>query len=135
LAAGTPGDHIYAPFIFVLFVTKPTKPEPQMKRPLAHAVSLVVSAIAVALIAAQPERPEPSSGFLSPLHKGQAIALKDLGTAYEITVFANGPAPLGFEVVDFGRDFVVLRDVTGIREERIPAFAIKSITTLTIGVK
>jgi hypothetical protein len=92
-----------------------------------------VSALALTLLAAQPEAKEPPSGFLGYLQKGQAVGLKDLGSAFEITVFPNGPAPLGYEVVEVGRDFVVLQDITKIQEVRIPVYSVKSITTLKVG--
>ena len=104
-----------------------------MKRYFFVASLAIVSALALTLIAAQPENKEPPSGFFGYLKKGQAVGLKDLGPAYEITVFSNGQAPLGYEVVEVGRDFLVLQDITGIQEVRIPIYAVKSITTLKVG--
>ena len=104
-----------------------------MKRPSFVVFLATVSMLALTLIAAQPENKEPPSAFLGYLKKGQAVGLKDLGTAYEITVFQNGQAPLGYEVVEVGRDYVVLRDITEIQEVRIPIYAVKSITTLKVG--
>ena len=104
-----------------------------MKRPSFVASLAIVSALALTLIAAQPEAKEPPSGFLGCLQKGEAVGLKDLGPAYEITVFSNGQAPLGYEVVEVGREFVVLKDITEIQEVRIPIYSVKSITTLKVG--
>jgi hypothetical protein len=107
-----------------------------MKRMSVSVVlAAVISLTALSLIAAQPDQRESPSGFLSSLHNGQAIALKDLGTSFEITVFPNGPDPLGFEVMEVGRDFVAVWDVTGIRVIRIPVYSIKSITVLKVGRK
>ena len=64
------------------------------------------------------------------LRKGQDIGLKDVGTAFEITILADQPGPLGFTIVEVEHDFVVVADIAGVQQIRIPAYAIKAITTV-----
>jgi hypothetical protein len=107
-----------------------------MKRPSIYAASVaIVSIIALSLFAAQPDQKEPPTGVFAGLHKGEPIALKELVSCFEITVFPDGPETLGFEVVEVGHDFVAVRDASGIREVRIPVYAIKSITVMRVGGK
>jgi hypothetical protein len=63
---------------------------------------------------------------------GQAVNVKDAGGRYEIGVFANGPEPLGYKVVDVGPDFVVVQDISQVNELRIPIYSIKVVSVLKI---
>jgi hypothetical protein len=107
-----------------------------MKRPSASVLSIVaVSLISLALVAAQPDGDPPKTGIFANLRKGQEIGLKDVGTSFEVTILADQPGPLGFTILEVGQDFLVLRDIAGIQEVRIPIYAIKSITTISTAKK
>ena len=69
-------------------------------------------------------------GLFSGLKAGRSVGLKDVGAAYEITVM--GDEPLGHEVVEVGTDYLVLRDVAGWTETRIPVSSIKSVTRVVL---
>ena len=89
----------------------------------------VISALSVA---ATPQRQESQRCMLSDFKVGQALLLKDLGTSYEITILLGQESPLGHTVVEVECDFVTLRDITGLRETRIPIYSLKSIVTLKV---
>ena len=91
------------------------------------AVALVVF-LAMAVAADRPV--QSKSRFLHGLSKGQSVLLKDLGTNYEINVMPDDGAKLGQEVVEIGDDYVVIRDITGYRETRVPVHSIKSIVKM-----
>ena len=45
----------------------------------------------------------------------------------------NGPEVLAHKVVEVGSDFVVIEDIAGIQQLRIPVYSIKSIGITKIG--
>jgi len=92
---------------------------------------LVIGAIRV--FAQAPAR--HPDGLLTVLKAGQAIALKEVGDKYEISFFQKGDLPLGHKIIEVGGDFVVVEDMAGTREMRIPVFSIKAIILLKIGGK
>jgi hypothetical protein len=104
-----------------------------MKHLSASVLSIVaVSLISLVLVAAQPDADPPKTGLFANLRKGQEIGLKDVGTSFEVTILADQPGPLGFTILEVGHDFLVLRDISGIQEVRIPLYAIKAITTISM---
>jgi hypothetical protein len=104
-----------------------------MKHPSASVLSIVaVSLLALSFVAAQPEADTPKTGLFATLRKGQEIGLKDVGTSFEVTILADQPGPLGFTILEVGQDFLVLRDISGVQEVRIPIYAIKAITTISM---
>jgi len=66
--------------------------------------------------------------FLSALEKGQVIALKEVAGRYEIRVLKD--LVVGHTVVVVGLDYVVIEDVGGIAETRIPVYSIKAIVRM-----
>lgn len=66
-------------------------------------------------------------GVFATLKVGQAVTLKDVGHAYEISTFDND-MPLGYTVVEVGDDFIVVRDIAKVTETRIPVYAVKSVS-------
>lgn len=69
-------------------------------------------------------------GFLSVLKEGQAVVLKEAAGRYEITLMEGG-----HKVIEVGPDYVVVEDIAGVTETRIPAYAIKSIARIKVNRK
>lgn len=70
----------------------------------------------------------------STLKVGQAVTLKEKGSAWEIgTVGEIGL--LSHKVTEIGDDFIVLRDGAGIVETRIPVTAVRAVTHVALGRK
>ncbi len=63
--------------------------------------------------------------FLSVLKEGQGIVLKESAGRYEITLMDGG-----HKVIEVGPDYVVVEDIAGVTETRIPIYSIKSITRI-----
>jgi hypothetical protein len=64
-------------------------------------------------------------GFLSVLKDGQGVVLKESAGRYEITLMEGG-----HKVIEVGPDYVVVEDLAGVTETRIPVYSIKSITRI-----
>lgn len=64
-------------------------------------------------------------GFLSVLKEGQTVVLKEAAGRYEITLMEGG-----YKVIEVGPDYVVVEDLAGVTETRIPVYSIKSITRI-----
>lgn len=64
-------------------------------------------------------------GFLSVLKEGQGVVLKESAGRYEITLMEGG-----HKVIEVGPDYVVVEDLAGVTETRIPVFSIKSINRI-----
>ena len=69
-------------------------------------------------------------GFLSVLKEGQAIVVKEVAGRYEITLMEGG-----HKVIEVGPDYVVVEDIAGVTETRIPIFSIKSIARIKVNRK
>ena len=69
-------------------------------------------------------------GFLSVLKEGQAVVLKEAAGRYEITLMEGG-----HKVIEVGPDYVVVEDIAGVTETRIPIFSIKSIARIKVNRK
>lgn len=63
--------------------------------------------------------------FLSVLKEGQAVVLKEAAGRYEITLMEGG-----HKVTEVGPDYVVVEDIAGVTETRIPVDSIKSIARI-----
>lgn len=98
----------------------------------AHSIGLLLLLGAV-LCVASGQAPAKDRGVLSVLRAGQPISLKDTGTGYELSILTNGPEILGHKVVEVFSDSVVVEDVAGVQQARIPIYAIKSVTVVKIG--
>jgi hypothetical protein len=64
-------------------------------------------------------------GFLSVLKEGQSVVLKESAGRYEITLMDGG-----HKVIEVGPDYVVVEDLAGVTETRIPIYSIKSIARI-----
>jgi hypothetical protein len=62
------------------------------------------------------------------------VNLMDVASGYEIGIFTKGPNMLGHKVMEVGTDYVVVEDISGIKELRIPIYAIKSVSTTKLPV-
>jgi hypothetical protein len=69
-------------------------------------------------------------GFLSILKEGQSISVREVGGRYEIT-FIKGVQP-GHKIVEVGADYLVVEDIAGVTETRIPIYSIKSIVRVKV---
>ena len=68
--------------------------------------------------------------FLSVLKEGQGIVLKEATGRYEITLMEGG-----HKVIEIGPDYIVVEDIAGVTETRIPIFSIKSIARIKVNRK
>jgi HSP20 family molecular chaperone IbpA len=96
-------------------------------------VSVLLLAVVFALGSVTPTghgQVGPRRGFLSALEEGQSVTLRENAGRYEITLIAN--VRLGHRVIEVGTDYVVVVDVAGITETRIPIYSIKSIVRIRI---
>jgi len=65
------------------------------------------------------------------LKVGQAVNLKDHGSAYSIG-FVEPEVPLGHTVVEIGQDYVVLRDIVAVKETVVPVYSVKAIEKVRV---
>ena len=54
------------------------------------------------------------------------MSSKDEGTAYSIS-FLEPDVPLGHTVIEIAEDFVVVRDIAGVKDVVVPVFAVKAV--------
>jgi len=93
----------------------------------------VVALLALGIFTASGQAPAKPRGFFSVFHVGQPVTLKETACGYEIGVFDNGPDLLGHKIVEVGSDFLVVQDVSGVNEVRLPIFSVKAVVTLKVG--
>ena len=91
-------------------------------------VGIVAVFLTSGFFSASGQAPAQPQGLLAVLRAGQAVNLKESSGRYEIGVFEKGPDVLGHKIVEVGTDYVVLQDIAGVSESRIPIFSIKSVT-------
>ena len=84
---------------------------------------VVVLAVVTALGAKNVKKP---GGVFSMLKVGQAVNLKDEGAAYSLG-FIEPEVPQSHTVIEIGEDYVVLRDIIGVKETTVPVFSLKGI--------
>jgi hypothetical protein len=85
------------------------------------------------LFVASGQAPAKERGVLSVLHAGQAVNLQDSGNGYEISFLKNGPETLGHRVVEVFSDCVVIEDIAGVNQTRIPIYSVKSVVVTKRG--
>jgi hypothetical protein len=95
--------------------------------------STITTILALGIFSALGQAPAQPRGVLGVLHAGQAASVKESGGRYEISLFENGPEMLGYKVVEVGTDYLVVEDIAGVSETRIPIFSVKSVVTLKVG--
>ena len=101
----------------------------------AFTIIAFLAAVAVASLAIskQPTPEQTGRGVLSVLYKGLAVSLKQVAGRYEIGVFTKGPDVLGYKVLEVGQDYVVVQDVAGVTELRIPIWSVQAVQVLKVG--
>ena len=85
------------------------------------------------LFVASGQAPSKLHGILAVLHAGQPVSLDDGDGGYKLNLFKDGPEILGHKVVEVGSDFVVVEDIAGIQQLRIPVYSLKSVGVTQIG--
>ena len=68
------------------------------------------------------------------LKVGQAVSLKDEGSAYSIS-FIEPEVPLGHTVVEIGENYVVVRDIAGITDTTVPVYSLKAVQKVRVKIK
>ena len=96
-------------------------------------VAVIILGSSIGFSQRGPER--SGEGVFSVLSKGQAVSLTETGGRYEIGIFTNGPEMLGYNVIEVGRDYVVVEDIAHVREVRIPIYSVKAVEVLKVGQK
>lgn len=71
-----------------------------------------------------------NKGFLSVLKEGQPIIAREVGGRYEIIY--SDKVGASHKVLEVGTDYLVIEDVAGVIETRIPIYSIKSIVKLKL---
>lgn len=74
----------------------------------------------------EPER----KGVLSVLRVGQSVILKEIGDRYEVSFLEREVGVLGHKVVAVGQDWIVVQDLVGAIETRIPIWSIRAVTVI-----
>ena len=86
---------------------------------------LVMTLVILTPLFSQQEQPKPT-GVLSTLKVGQNVNVKDEGQRYLITVVGED-IPQPHKVLEVGTDFIVVEDVAGRNETRIPLTSLKAV--------
>ena len=103
-----------------------------MTRPTVALLLAAMCAVGVASVSGQaPEKPRP--GFLSVLKSGQSVNVKEVAGRFEISLMEE--VPLSHKVTEVGADHVVVEDIAGVNETRIPVYSIKAIVRLKFPTK
>ena len=94
---------------------------------------ILILLLAGVLFVASGQAPAKTHGVLSVLHAGQSVNLADTDSGYKLNLFQGSPEVLGHKVVEVGSDFVVVEDIAGIQQLRIPVYSIKSVGITKLG--
>lgn len=101
-----------------------------MRRTHSAVLFLLISGI---LFVASGQAPGKERGVLAVLHAGQPVSLQDTGNGYAIGLLKDGPEELGHKVVEVFSDYVVIEDLAGVSQTRIPIYAIKRVVVTKLG--
>lgn len=105
-----------------------------MKRIVIILLLLVSAAIGTFTVTAQAPA-EKQTNFLSALKEGQQVSVGQDAGRYEITTVAGVVGVQGHKVTEIGNDFIVVQDIAGVTESRIPLWSIKAIVRLKVSGK
>jgi len=94
---------------------------------------ILILLLAGLLFVASGQAPAKPHGILTVLHAGQPVSLADADGGYQLNLFKDGPDVLGHKVVEVGSDFVVVEDIAGVQQLRIPVYSVKSVGITRIG--
>lgn len=67
--------------------------------------------------------------FLSAVSVGQTVSMKEVAGRFEISIIEEGQ--LNQKVTAVGSDYLMVEDIAGVTEIRIPAYSIKSVVTIS----
>ena len=98
-----------------------------MKKWVAVASVAVLVLVTLSAVSKSDNDARAKRGLFGTLRVGQAVNLKDVGPAYEISSF-DDTMPLSHTVMECGDDYVVLRGFAKVTETRIPIYAVKCVT-------
>jgi hypothetical protein len=101
-----------------------------MKQTLVLFLLLVAASGAFTVTAQAPAEKQPT--FLAALKAGLPVSLREVSGRYEITTVEGVAAVQGHKVMEIGNDFVVIQDVAGVTESRIPVYSVKAIVRLKV---
>jgi hypothetical protein len=93
-------------------------------------VAIVVLAVVLGTAVAQ-RGGGRRGGVFSPLEAGQKVSLREKAGGFEIGVVPG--VELSHKVVEVGADHIVLEDVAGVTETRIPIYAVRTVTITRLG--
>ena len=85
-------------------------------------------AVATAIGADNAKKPK---GVFSMLKVGQAVSLKDHGSAYSLS-FLEPAVPLGHTVIEIAEDYIVLRDIAGVKDVVVPVYSVKFVERVRV---
>ena len=96
-------------------------------------IASVTAIVLIAAVSASSQAPEkPRQDFLSAMKVDQAVTVKEMNGRYDITMIENGLAQMSHKIVEVGSDYVVVADLAGVIETRIPVYSIKKSVRLKI---
>lgn len=98
-----------------------------MKRTTIGIVLVFILALGAITPGQQPA--QQRRDFLSALKVGQSVNLKEASGRFVLSTIDDGP-PLSHTVLEVGSDFVLLEDMVGVSEIRVPLYAITSFSRL-----
>jgi len=104
-----------------------------MKQTLFLVLLIVAATGKYNVMAQAPAEKQPT--FLSALKEGQPVSLKEVSGRYEITTVEGVAAVQGHKVVEIGNDYIVVQDIAGVTESRIPVYSVKAIIRLKVPKK
>lgn len=88
---------------------------------------LILVVVLSPLYAQEGKGPKPT-GVLSSLKVGQPISLKENTDSYQLTIIEGDlHIPQSHKIVEVGADWIVIEDVTGLNEVRIPLTSFKAV--------
>ena len=93
---------------------------------------VLVAAIAVCIVNAFGQAPDKPAGFLSTLKKDQSVIMKDIAGRFEVSLMDGVLEPLTHKIISVENDFLVVEDIAGVTETRVPVYSIKTIVRLKV---
>jgi hypothetical protein len=97
-----------------------------MNRTPICACLCVLTAVVATSAAPRADEAKSTKGVCSGLKVGQSVSLKDMGSAFSITVF-DPELPQSHKVIEIGENFIVVRDIAEVTETTIPIYSVKAI--------
>lgn len=98
----------------------------QRIQPVLASIAVFVGA---ALVMASGQPNAERDGLLDVLQPRMAVSLKEAAGRFEIGILEGVAAPLGHEILAVGPDYIVVRDIAGVTQRRIPVYSLSCITT------